>query len=109
SVLLDDRDPLLRIRAADEVDRLADDVVERDQRAILAALAGEVEQAADDLLDLEARAVDQLGALVRLRARLELLEQELGEGEDGEQRVVDLVGDTRRELPDRSQLPALGK
>ena len=44
---------------------------------------------------------------MRLRAGLGLLEQELGQAEDREQRVVDLVRDAGRELADRGELAAL--
>ena len=44
---------------------------------------------------------------MRLRAGLGLLEQELGQSEDREQRVVDLVRDAGRELADRRELAAL--
>ena len=44
---------------------------------------------------------------MRLRAGLRLLEQELGQAEDREERVVDLVRDAGRELADRGELAAL--
>ena len=74
---------------------------------LVRALAREVEQRADDLLDLERRSLDQLEAIVRLRAGLGVLEQELDEAEDREERVVDLVRDACRELADRRELAAL--
>ena len=42
-----------------------------------------------------------------LRPGLDVLEQELDEAEDGEERVVDLVRDAGRELADRRELAAL--
>ena len=68
---------------------------------------GEVEQRADDLLDLEARLLDQLEPFVCLRIGVGFLDQELGQAEDGEQRVVDLVRDAGGQFADRGQLPAL--
>src|SRR5262249_52682344 len=46
-------------------------------------------------------------ARIGLRPRLGLLEQELRQPEDREERVVDLVRDTGRELADRGELAAL--
>ena len=97
----------MRVRAPDEIDGRADDVLERDDVALLGVLAREVEQGAHDLLDLEPGLLDQLEALQRLRPRLGLLQQELGQAEDREQRIVDLVRDAGRELADRGELPAL--
>ena len=90
-----------------EVDGRAHDVVERHDLTLLGVLAGEVEQGAHDLLDLEPRLLDQLEPLVRLRVGLGLLEQELRQAEDREQRVVDLVRDAGGELSDRGELAAL--
>ena len=104
---VDELDALVRVRPPHEVDGRANDVVERHLVPLLRVLAREVEQRAHDLLDLEPGLLDQLEALLRLRAGLRLLEQELGQAEDREQRVVDLVRDTRRELADRGQLAAL--
>src|SRR5262249_48217876 len=64
-------------------------------------------QRADDLLDLEAGFLDLLEPLERLRAGLGVLDEELGEAEDREERVVDLVRDPGGELADRRELPAL--
>ena len=104
---VDELDALVRVRAPHEVDGGADDVFERDRLTFLGVLAREVEQRAHDLLDLEAGLLDQLEPLVRLRAGLGLLEQELGQAEDREQRVVDLVRDAGGELADRRELAAL--
>ena len=104
---VDELDALVRVRAPDEIDRGADDVFERHDMTLFGVLAREVEERADDLLDLEARLLDQLEPLARFRARLGLLEEELRQAEDREQRVVDLVRDAGGELADRRELAAL--
>src|SRR3990170_3205889 len=106
AVAFDDLDLLRRARAPDELDGLGHDLFERDDAVLIGALAGEIEQGANDLLDLEARLLDKLEPVVRLRAGLRLLEQELDEPEDGEERVVDLVSDPGGELSDRRELGA---
>ena len=106
-VRVDELDALVRVRAPDEVDRGAHDVLDLHQVPFLGVLAGEVEQCANDLLDLEAGLADQLESLPRTRPLLRLLEEELGQAENREQWVVDLVRDAGGELPDRGELPAL--
>ena len=84
-------------------------VAHADHGALLARLAREVEQRAHDLLDLEPGLLDEDEPVVGLRAWLGLLQEELDEPEDREERVVDLVRDPGRELADGRELPALGE
>ena len=70
-------------------------------------LAREVEQRTDDLLDLEPGLLDEAQPFVRLCPGRGLLEQELGQSEDREEWVVDLVRDACSELADRRELAAL--
>ena len=106
---VDELDALVRVCPPHEVDGRAHDIVECDLVTLVGVLAREVEQRADDLLDLEPRLLDQLEALLRLRLGLGLLEEELRQAEDREQRVVDLVRDAGRELADRGELAALNE
>ncbi len=106
-VALDEDDLLVQRGAAEQLDRLLDDAAQIDRLELVGALAGEVEQRADDVLDLEPGLLDQPEPVVRLRAGLDLLEQELDQAEDREQRVVDLVRDAGREFADRGELAAL--
>ncbi len=96
-------------RPAEELHRLAGEIVQTPLHTLVVSLPGEVDDRADDVLDLEAALLHEQQALVRLRARLRLGEQKLEQAEDGEQRVVDLVDDTRSELPDCERLAELAE
>ena len=67
-VRVDELDALVRVRAADEVDRRPYDVLDLHEVALFGVLAGEVEQRTDDLLDLEPRLADQLEPVACARA-----------------------------------------
>ena len=103
---IDELHTLVGVRPPNEIDRRAHDVLDLHDLALSGIFAGEIEQRPDDLLDLQSRFRISSSRCGR-RAFLGLLEEELRQAEDREQRVVDLVGDTGGELPDRGELPAL--
>ncbi len=86
--------------------RLLDDGVDVHHRARGVALAREREQVADDARRAVGLGEDHVEAAARLIVGLPL-RQALGPGEDGGQRVVQLVRDARDRLAERRQLLGL--
>ena len=96
-------DALVRVRAADELDGLLADPVQRDGPDVVGLGAGVPEQRIHDLPDLEPALPDEEQPVVLVRSRLEVGEQNVDEAEDPEERVVDLVRDAPDELSERAE------
>ena len=96
-------DALAGARAANELDGPLGDLLKRDDLGQRPVRAGEPEERLRDPLDLEAALLDERQPLVRLRARLDLAEQELDEAEHAKERVVDLVREAADELSQPGQ------
>ena len=67
-------------------------------------LAGKTQQVLDDLLGSLRLVNDDLELAARGFGHLRLLRQQIGEAQDGRQRIVDLVRDSRNQLTDCGHL-----
>ena len=88
-----------------QLDRTLDDVIQARDRALCVRAPYEREQILDDLGRAIGLRKDALEIFARFLAPF-VIEKQLGEPDHGLERVVELVGDARNELPSRGQ--ALG-
>ena len=98
AILLSQLEVLVRVRAADELDGLLGDPVQRDRPGVVGLGTGVPEQRMHDLLDLEPALPDEEQPVVLGRSGLEVGEQNVDEAEHPEERVVDLVREPADEL-----------
>ena len=103
AMLLSQLDVLVRVRAADELDGLLADPVQRDGPGVVGLGTGVPEQRIHDVPDLEPALPDEEQPVVLGRSRLEVGEENVDEAEDPEERVVDLVREPPDELSEQAE------
>ena len=101
------RDRVQRALAAHHGQRLLEDRVEVGDLRDELALPAEVQEVPHDIAGASGLFLDEVELLPHRLTVRDLLGEVRGEAEHARQRVVDLVGDVRRQLADRRQLRGL--